>query len=200
MSPNNGYKTTYNTLYHKAIEISSVLSCSWLFFYLPNTCFSCFWIELIKGEKSEGQIKNKSNCASSVCVQTNAPRARWGSTPIPFDITVETGDELSVTDAKREEGWVHVSPLLHGFRFYNRFRIPVNTGSPVSSWTMAYRNGRLSSTYFILSKSGAHPATTTIVDTAEAFVPWRFTSILAFPQLFASAYSFLFTGTQIALW
>jgi hypothetical protein len=44
------------------------------------------------------------NCASSVCVQTNAPRARWGSTPIPFDITVETGDELSVTDAKREEG------------------------------------------------------------------------------------------------
>ena len=50
-------------------------------------CFSCFWIELIKDKKSEGQIKDKSNCASSVCVQTNAPRARWGSAPIPFDIT-----------------------------------------------------------------------------------------------------------------
>ena len=50
---------------------------------------------MIKGEKSKGQIKNKSNCASSVCVQTNAPRARWGSTPIPFDITGGTGDELS---------------------------------------------------------------------------------------------------------
>ena len=41
--------------------------------------------------------------AVSVSRQT-PPRARWGSTPIPFDITVETGDELSVTDAKREEG------------------------------------------------------------------------------------------------
>jgi hypothetical protein len=36
-----------------------------------------------------------SNCASSVCVQTNAPHARWGSTPIPFNITGGTGDELS---------------------------------------------------------------------------------------------------------
>ena len=44
---------------------------------------------------------DKSNCASSVCVQTNAPHARWGSTPIPFDITGRTGDELSVIDAKR---------------------------------------------------------------------------------------------------
>ena len=33
--------------------------------------------------------------ASSVCVQTNAPRARWGSPQIPFDITGRTGDELS---------------------------------------------------------------------------------------------------------
>jgi hypothetical protein len=62
---------------------------------------------LVKDEKTKSKFKaiqGKSNCASSVCVQTNAPRARWGSTPIPFDITVETGDELSVTDAKREEG------------------------------------------------------------------------------------------------
>ena len=50
---------------------------------------------MIKGGKNEDQIQAKSNCASSVCVQTNAPRARWGSTPIPFDITGETGDELS---------------------------------------------------------------------------------------------------------
>jgi hypothetical protein len=59
-----------------------------------------------ENERRENEIiiQGKSNCASSVCVQTNAPRARWGSTPIPFDITVETGDELSVTDAKREEG------------------------------------------------------------------------------------------------
>ena len=98
MSPNNGYKTTYNTPYHKVIEISSVLSCSWLFFYLPNTCFSCFWIELIKDEKNEGKIQAKSNCASSVCVQTNAPRARWGSAPIPFNITGGPGDELSKTN------------------------------------------------------------------------------------------------------
>ena len=104
MSPNNGYKTTYNTPYHKVIEISSVLSCSWLFFYLPNTCISCFWIELIKDEKNEGKIQAKSNCASSVCVQTNAPRARWGSTPIPFDITGRIGDELSVIDAKKRGG------------------------------------------------------------------------------------------------
>ena len=27
-----------------------------------------------------------SNCASSVCVQTNAPHARWGSTPNPLNI------------------------------------------------------------------------------------------------------------------
>ena len=86
MSPNNRYKTTCNTLYHIVIEISSVLSRSWLFFYLPSTWFPCFWIELIKDEKNEGQIQAKSNCASSVCVQTNAPHARWGSTPSPLNI------------------------------------------------------------------------------------------------------------------
>jgi len=49
------------------------------------------------GQRRENEIKiqGKSNCASSVCVQTNASRARWGSTPIPFNITGGTGDELS---------------------------------------------------------------------------------------------------------
>ena len=42
---------------------------------------------------------SRNNWASSVCVQTNAPRARWGSTPIPFDIAGETGDELSGKNA-----------------------------------------------------------------------------------------------------
>lgn len=112
MSPNNGYKTTCNTLYHKVIEISSVLSRSWLFFYLPSTRFSCFWIELVKDEKTKSKFKaiqGKSNCASSVCVQTNAPRARWGSTPIPFDITGRTGDELS-GDATLKLGRQRLAP------------------------------------------------------------------------------------------
>ena len=88
MSPNNGYKTTCNTLYHKVIEISSVLSCLWLLFYLPSTCFSCFWIKLIKDEEDEVKIPGKSNCASncasSVCVQTNASACSLGKRPNPF--------------------------------------------------------------------------------------------------------------------
>ena len=96
MSPNNGYKTTYNTPYHKVIEISSVLSCSWLFFYLPNTCFSCFWIELIKDEKMKAKFEARVTVRAVSVSRQTPPRARWGSAPIPFDITGCTDDELSV--------------------------------------------------------------------------------------------------------
>ena len=91
-------------LYHKLIEISSVLSCSWLFFYLLNTCFSCFWLELIKDEKMGSKFKARVTVRAVSVSRQTPPRARWGSTPIPFDITGRTGDdELSVIDAKREE-------------------------------------------------------------------------------------------------
>jgi len=57
--------------------------------------FFLFLDRIGQNRENEIKIQGKSNCASSVCVQTNAPRARWGSAPIPFDITGRTGDELS---------------------------------------------------------------------------------------------------------
>jgi hypothetical protein len=57
--------------------------------------FFLFLDRIDQRREKEGQVQAKSNCASSVCVQTNAPHARWGSTPIPFNITGGTGDELS---------------------------------------------------------------------------------------------------------
>ena len=59
--------------------------------------------------RKRDQNSGQSNCESSVCVQTNAPRARWGSTPIPFDITGRTGDELS-GDATLKLGRQRLAP------------------------------------------------------------------------------------------
>ena len=94
MSPNNGNKTTCNTLYPKVIEISSVFVVLMAIFLSSRYLFSLFLDRNDQRQENEVIIQSKSNCASSVCVQTNAPRARWGSTPIPFDITGRTGDEL----------------------------------------------------------------------------------------------------------
>ena len=80
MSPNNGYKTTCNTLYHKVIEISSVLSSSWPLFHLSNAEFSCFWIELIKDEKMKSKLKTRVT-VRAVSVSRQTLRVLVGEAP-----------------------------------------------------------------------------------------------------------------------
>lgn len=101
MSPNNGYKTTCNTI--PQIHRDCICFVAFMAIFLSSK--HLFFLSLDRiGQNRENEIKiqDKSNCASSVCVQTNAPRARWGSTPIPFDITGRTDDELSIFDTQKE--------------------------------------------------------------------------------------------------
>ena len=60
-------------------------------------CITFFsWIELIKDEKMKSKFEARVTVRAVSVSRQTPPRARWGSTPIPFDITGRTGDELSV--------------------------------------------------------------------------------------------------------
>ena len=86
MSPNNGYKTTCNTLYHKVIEIASILSRLWLFFYFFDVRFSFSCIEIIKIKQM--QSKSLRNYYASSVFVSQRPIACWGSAPIPLNDAV----------------------------------------------------------------------------------------------------------------